>query len=146
MRGPNPETIDSLHGSVGAIVLAAGESRRMEGVDKAFAPLLGRPLVAHSLEVLQGCPHIDEIVLVVGQHNLARGRALVRDRGWHKVNQVCLGGPRRQDSVKEGLERLFACRWVLVHDSERPCLDEGMVLGGLKAATTQRCWSAWATR
>ena len=129
----DPKTRDSLQGSVGAIVLAAGESLRMEGVDKAFALLLGQPLIAHSLEVLERCPHIDQIILVMAKHNLERGRVLVRDKGWLKIGQVCLGGQRRQDSVRLGLERLFPCQWVLVHDSARPCLDEDIIRRGLEA-------------
>lgn len=134
MRDQKSETRDSLQGSVGAIVLAAGGSLRMEGIDKAFASLLGQSLVAHSLEVLERCHRIDQIVLVMAKHNLDRGRALVKDKGWVKINQVCLGGQRRQDSVRLGLERLFPCQWVLVHDSARPCLDEDIIHRGLEAA------------
>ncbi len=127
------EAKGSLHGSVGAIVLGAGESRRMEGVDKALASLLGQPLVAHSLDVLQNCQQIDEIVLVMGSHNLDQGRALARERGWDKVSRVCVGGRRRQDSVRLGLECLSPLKWVLVHDGARPCLDKDMILRGLEA-------------
>ena len=35
---------------VGAVIVAAGRSTRMGGVDKTFASILGRPLVAHTLD------------------------------------------------------------------------------------------------
>ena len=39
--------------TLGAIVVAAGLSTRMEGIDKAFTPLLGMPLIAHCLDQLE---------------------------------------------------------------------------------------------
>jgi molybdopterin-guanine dinucleotide biosynthesis protein A len=38
------------YSSVVAVVLAGGRSRRMGGVDKSFAPLDGRPLLAHVVD------------------------------------------------------------------------------------------------
>ena len=129
----NREERDSLHGSVGAILLGAGGSRRMGGIDKTFEPVGGRPLISYSLDVLQQCSQIDEVVLVLESHNLERGAELVRAGPWNKVARVCLGGPRRQDSVRLGLECLSPLKWVLVHDGARPCLEEDVVLRGLLA-------------
>ena len=47
-----------------------------------------------------------EIVLVLGEHNLEKGRDLAARQGWRKLKHICLGGERRQDSVKAGLDRL----------------------------------------
>lgn len=59
-------------GGVAAIVLAAGSSSRM-GQPKALLPLLGKPLLVHSLDTLRASP-VDEIVLVVGaEANRIRG-------------------------------------------------------------------------
>ena len=38
---------------VGAVIVAAGESRRMDGMDKVFAPLGGKPALAHVLMPLK---------------------------------------------------------------------------------------------
>ena len=119
---------------VGAIVVAAGVSSRMGGVDKVFAPLLSRPLLAHSVRLLASHPLVDEVVLVVADAQVERARRLVREEGWVKVSSVSPGGVRRQDSVARGLEALSPCRWVLVHDGARPCLEADMVSRGLEAA------------
>ena len=119
---------------VGAIVVAAGESRRMRGTDKTFADLLGLPLVAYSLEALHLSPQVDTIVLVLGQHNVKLGEELIGKGQWPKVSQICPGGPRRQDSVKEGLQHLLDSEWVLVHDGARPCLEEDLIRRGMLAA------------
>ena len=124
-----------LAGRVGAVVVAAGGSQRMSGVDKVFAPLLGKPLVAYSLDALEACPLVDEIALVLSAGNLEQGRGLVRDSGWRKVRHVCLGGARRQDSVGCGLAALSPdVRWVLIHDGARPCVTPDIVERGLEAA------------
>ena len=122
--------------------MAAGRSTRMGGVDKTFAPILGRPLVAHTLDRFESSPLVDQIVLVLAEDSLERGRKLVQERGYKKVAHVCAGGQRRQDSVRNGLELLSPCDWVMVHDSARPCLDEAMLQRGLDAAA--KCGSAAA--
>ncbi len=114
----------------------------MGGVDKTFAPILGVPLVAHTLDQFESCPQVDQVVLVLSEDSLDRGRALVQERDYRKVAHVCAGGPRRQDSVRNGLELLTPCDWVLVHDGARPCLDEAMLQRGLDAAA--ECGSAVA--
>ena len=118
----------------GVVIVAAGVSRRMGDVDKVFAPLLGKPLIAHTVAAFEKCPDVGEIVLVLHRDNLDRGRWLVEAEGWTKVKEVCAGGERRQDSVKEGLETLSPCRWVMVHDGARPCVTQDILQGGVQAA------------
>ena len=118
---------------VGVIIVAAGSSTRMEGVDKTFAPLQGRPLITHTLDRFEECSSVSEIVLVLAAGSLDYGRSLVHDRGYRKVSHICAGGKRRQDSVRAGLEVLEPCRWVMVHDGARPGLDTALMLRGLEA-------------
>ena len=127
---------------VGAVVVAAGSSTRMGGIDKIFAPVLGLPLVDYSLDQLERCPSVDQIALVLDAKSLERGVALVRERGYRKVVQLCPGGERRQDSVFNGLKALAGCEWVIVHDGARPCLDDRMLRRGL--AASQECGAAVA--
>ena len=119
---------------VGAIIVAAGTSSRMGGIDKVFAPLDGIPLLARIVTVFQDCPSVHEIVLVLARRSLNQGRKLVKEYSWSKVCTVCAGGPRRQDSVKEGLQRLTKCEWVIIHDGARPCIDIDLIERGLDAA------------
>ena len=127
---------------VGAVIVAAGRSTRMGGVDKTFAPIYGRPLVAHTLDRFESSSLIDQIVLVLAEDSLEQGRKLVEERDYEKVAHVCAGGQRRQDSVRNGLELLSPCDWVIVHDGARPCLDDAILQRGLDAAA--ECGSAVA--
>jgi len=119
---------------VGAVIVAAGRSTRMGGVDKTFAPILGIPLIAHTLHRFQLSPRVDQVVLVLAKDSLEQGRKLVQEGGYSKVTSVCSGGRRRQDSVRFGLDLLTACEWVMVHDGARPCFDDPMLQRGLEAA------------
>lgn len=121
-------------GRVGAVIVAAGESQRMRGIDKMFASVLGRPLLAHTIDPFERSPAVDCIVLVLHPQRLAQGEKLSAASGWKKVVRICAGGQRRQDSVKNGLAALPACQWVIVHDGARPCLEPGLLERGLAEA------------
>jgi len=118
---------------VGAIIAAAGSSRRMGGVDKIFAPLGGKPLLAWSVDTCQRCDLIQQIVITLNSNNLEQGRKLMKERGWSKAS-ICLGGAKRQDSVREGLHQTKDCDWVLIHDGARPFLTVDLIQRGLEAA------------
>ncbi|MCL0097330.1 2-C-methyl-D-erythritol 4-phosphate cytidylyltransferase [Dehalococcoidia bacterium] len=123
-----------MRGKVGAVIAAAGQGQRMSGVDKVFAELGGKPLLARVLDTFQECLVVDEIVLVLGEENLERGRGLVGSHHWPKVTTTCPGGRRRQDSVKNGLQRLRDCRWVVIHDGARPLVTSDLIERGLAEA------------
>ena len=116
------------------MIVAAGSSTRMGGVDKTFAPILGLPLVIHTIDRFELSPFIHQIVLVVAKDSVDYARELVHQRGYKKVTKVSPGGRRRQDSVRFGLESLRGCEWVMVHDGARPCLDESILQRGVEAA------------
>lgn len=116
-----------------AIILAAGKSQRI-GEDKLFYPILNRPLLFWTLNVFQKSHLIDSIVLVLNKDNWEKGKELVNKFGFSKVEQICLGGLRRQDSVREGLKHLPPCHWVVIHDGCRPCLSPEIIERGLELA------------
>ena len=122
------------HQKVAAIIVAAGEGRRMGGVDKMFATLGGEPLLLRATRAFQECPLINQIVVVVGGDKEEKCRHLVAGEEWDKVTDVCLGGRRRQDSVAAGLKRIKNCDWVVIHDGARPLVTVDLIERGLAAA------------
>ena len=116
---------------MGVVIVAAGTSQRMAGINKLFISLGGKPLLAWSVDTCQRCGLIQQIVLVLNDRDLARGRKLKEERGWFKVI-LCPGGARRQDSVKEGLKRIRDCDLVMIHDGARPFLTLDLIENGLK--------------
>jgi 2-C-methyl-D-erythritol 4-phosphate cytidylyltransferase len=50
-----------------------------------------------------------------------------------KGAQVVIGGSRRQDSVRNGLEAISECTFVAIHDGARPCVALDVLKRGLDA-------------
>jgi 2-C-methyl-D-erythritol 4-phosphate cytidylyltransferase len=118
---------------LGAVIVAAGDSQRMGGINKSFVPLGGKPLLAWAVDTCHRCSLFQQIVLVLNDKDLTRGQKLKEERGWSNV-VICLGGARRHDSVREGLHKLRDCDWVMIHDGARPFLTLDLIEDGLKAA------------
>ncbi|MCX6002949.1 MAG: 2-C-methyl-D-erythritol 4-phosphate cytidylyltransferase [Chloroflexi bacterium] len=125
---------DSEQEEVGAVIVAAGRSKRMGGVDKIFAPLAGQPVLLRVLEPFIECPSIDRIVVVLNGRNYDEGKELIVAQNWEKEVAVCIGGRRRQDSVLKGLKQLGVCDYVVIHDGARPLVTIDLIEKGLKAA------------
>lgn len=117
-----------------AIIVAAGEGKRMRGLDKVFTTLYGETILMWATRPFQECELIDQIVVVVSGEKQNYCRRLVAGRKWSKVTDVCVGGKRRQDSVAEGLKLLKTCDWVVVHDGARPLVTVELIERGLREA------------
>jgi len=105
----------------------------MGGIDKVFAPLGGKPILARVIDTFQKCKLVDQIVVVVNAKNIEKCRKLVAEERWSKVSDICAGGRRRQDSVAAGL-KLLNCQWVVIHDGARPLVTKDLIERGLEAA------------
>jgi 2-C-methyl-D-erythritol 4-phosphate cytidylyltransferase len=107
----------------GVILVAAGEGRRFGG-PKAFLDLEGRPLLERAAAPFAS---FRDRVAVLRREDLPRARL----PGWKLV----AGGPRRRDSVENGLGALDpGTATVLVHDAARPLAPEALVARVLEAA------------
>lgn len=121
--------------TVGAIIVSAGASTRMAGVNKTLAEVGGVPVIARTVDVFEKCDAIGSIVVVVSNQSLPTVAEIARERQWKKVLHVRIGGMRRQDSVRIGLKALPEhCKWIVVHDGARPLLTEKMLRDGLLTA------------
>jgi|CXWL01.1.fsa_nt_gi 2-C-methyl-D-erythritol 4-phosphate cytidylyltransferase len=122
-------------GSVCAIIVAAGRSERMGGVDKVFATLMGRPLLAWTLGAFKRCEAIDAVVIVAAEGSVGRMQAFVQEwRFEAKVTAVVPGGATRQESVRAGLEASDGAAIVVVHDAARPLVTAEIITGGVELA------------
>jgi 2-C-methyl-D-erythritol 4-phosphate cytidylyltransferase/2-C-methyl-D-erythritol 2,4-cyclodiphosphate synthase len=121
-----------------AIVVAAGSSSRMGGIDKLTAPIAGRPVLAWTLDAFVQSDAVDRIVLVAAP---GRVESLRAERWLPASVFIVAGGERRQDSVAAGvaeLERLGLddARVVLIHDGARPAVG-GPLIARLAAAAAE---------
>ena len=101
---------------------------------KQYLPLLGQPLIRHTLGVLCDSPVIDRVYVVLSVGDQEWDRHDWSSFGDRLVPLFC-GGASRADSVLNGLRAIADDAsegdWVLVHDAARPCLApwhiEGLV-------------------
>ncbi len=111
-----------------AVIVAAGSSTRMGGVDKILAPLGELPVLAHTLYAFQDSPAVDDIVVVTRPDLLERVGALCQKYGFHKVSKVVAGGETRLESVRAGLREVPSQTTVAaIHDGARPLVSQEII-------------------
>jgi 2-C-methyl-D-erythritol 4-phosphate cytidylyltransferase/2-C-methyl-D-erythritol 2,4-cyclodiphosphate synthase len=118
------------------VIVAAGASTRMGGIDKVTAPIAGRPLLAWTLRPFVAGTPVDRIVVVVAADRVTD----LREAPWMPERaSVVAGGSRRQESVAAGIRELErggtpADRVILVHDAARPAAAADMIGRVVEAA------------
>lgn len=120
---------------VSAIIPAAGMGIRMgSNIPKQFLLLDGKTILHHTLSVLDQCPVVDEIVLVVSEKEIGKAQQQILD-SHSKVAKVIEGGKERQDSVYNGLKSLDSeTDIVVVHDGVRPFVSADLIRETVEAA------------
>lgn len=108
------------------IFLAGGKGTRMQSaIPKQFLPVNQKPLALYSFEVLASLPEIQDFIVVCDQ----RYETLFLKNPLAKMIQLKFArpGPRRQDSLFNGIECLSDNPLVCIHDSVRPLIDASIV-------------------
>lgn len=108
-----------------ALIVAAGRGERAgSDVPKQYAPVAGRPVLAHGYARLQAHPRIADVLVVIkaGQRELLRSA----------IGEVphATGGATRRLSVLAGLEAIAVgggADRVLIHDAARPFVPAGVI-------------------
>ncbi len=124
-----------------AIVPSAGMGTRMGTRKKNLLPILGRPVLARTLDALEACPNVDSIVIATRTEKTVA--EIVGRYGFKKVEKIVRGGKTRQDSVSNALPSVDGgYDIILVHDGARPLVTPETVSECIKAAL--RCGAAVA--
>lgn len=124
-------------GGVPVIVVAAGSSTRMNGINKQTALLCGVPLIIRTLMQFEKCSKISNIILVVKPDELFSMQQLADGYSIKKLSDIVCGGESRQQSVKSGLERLPEnAETVLIHDGARPFVTDEIICSVISALST----------
>ena len=119
----------------GAVIVAAGNASRMEGIDKVMAPLGGEPMLLRTVRTFQNCDAIKEIVVVTRPDLLVKVMGLCKD--FPKVTAVIAGGKDRPESVSNGLNALSSkVKLVAVHDGARPLITWQVIDRAVRAANS----------
>lgn len=117
---------------IGAVLLAAGGSKRFGGVrPKQFLKLNGRPVFSLSLKTFLKTPSVTEIVLVLPKDVILSGAKNLRSFGLRPQDgrlKTVPGGDFRGDSVRRGVQALSRrLDVVLIHDTARPMVTREVI-------------------
>ena len=119
----------------GAVIVAAGNASRMEGIDKVMAQLGGEPMLLRTVRTFQNCDAVKEIVVVTRSDLLVQVMGLCKN--FDKVTAVVAGGKDRPESVSNGLNALSnRVKLVAVHDGARPLVTFEVIDRAVRAANS----------
>jgi len=110
-----------------AVIPSAGKSQRMQGINKLFADLEGKPVIIRTLEAISADQRIKNIILVVSSDVVSRVYDILKKFPIPKLIKIVEGGERRQDSVYQGIINA-ECEYVVIHDGARPLLSESLLM------------------
>ena len=116
----------------GAILLCAGRSSRMDGLDKPTLVFDDIPIFIKSLRKFEDSNLFTKIVIAASKENISEIKNLILH---YKFScEVILGGERRQDSVAIAIDYLsqFSVGKVVIHDSARPHFIKSILTKGMK--------------
>jgi len=118
------------------VIVAAGRGTRMDAKgDKLFLEVNNLPIIGHTWHKFDQHPDIDELVLVIREEALSEFENLASKITPIKPYSFAVGGPERQDSVRNGVRAASEnCEVVAIHDGARPCVDPETVSNAISAA------------
>lgn len=114
-----------------AVILGAGNGTRM-GIDKSklLLDLCGKTVIERSVEAFLNLAVIDEIIVVCRECDVEEFSRLLPDE---EVSFV-IGGTTRQESVRNAVETIDECDYIIIHDGARPLVSQNTILKTLDEA------------
>jgi 2-C-methyl-D-erythritol 4-phosphate cytidylyltransferase len=112
-----------------AVVLAGGTGTRVGlTIPKQLIKIAGKPIIEHTIGLLNASPLIDEILVLMAPGHLDAVHAILRPGAYPKVTRVLEGAETRNATTQRALDALGAeeCN-VLLHDAVRPLLSQRVI-------------------
>lgn len=116
-----------------AIILAAGQGKRMNSaVQKQYMLIKNKPVLYYALSAFEQSD-VDEIILVVGKGETEYCRTEIVERySFCKVAHIVEGGAERYHSVYEGIKCAADADYVFIHDGARPLVSVDVIHTGME--------------
>lgn len=114
-----------------AVILGAGNGTRM-GIDKSklLLDLCGKTVIERSVEAFLNLAVIDEIIVVCRECDVEEFSRLLPD----EEVSFAVGGATRQESVRNAVETIDECDYIIIHDGARPLVSKNTILKTLDEA------------
>lgn len=103
------------------VIVCAGNSTRMGGVNKILLPLGERLVIGVTMQAFQKCESVEEIIIVARESDIPAIREEADKAGITKLKECTTGGATRQESVINGIRCISkGIQLVAIHDGARP--------------------------
>lgn len=129
-----------MNNDTSAIIVSAGNSTRMGGINKQFLKLDNTTVIGMSMKAMQKCDSIKEIIVVTKLEDISKVEKIANDLNVTKLKSVTVGGSTRQESVLNGCKKVSEdTTLITIHDGARPlvlpediekCIYNARVYGG----------------
>ncbi|HEZ7987174.1 MAG TPA: 2-C-methyl-D-erythritol 4-phosphate cytidylyltransferase [Ruminococcus sp.] len=122
--------------TVSAIIVCAGNSSRMCGVNKILAPLGERLVIGITMQKFEACESVKEIIVVARETDIPTIEAEAKAAGITKLTACVTGGSTRQKSVINGIRCISSdTDLISVHDGARPLVKSEHIEKVIKDAS-----------
>jgi 2-C-methyl-D-erythritol 4-phosphate cytidylyltransferase len=106
-----------------------------DSIPKQFHELAGRPIIIRTLQKLDLCPGVTDVLVAVPAEFMGQAEHILERWKIKKVRRVVPGGKERQDSVKNALDHLTeGADLVLIHDAVRPFVSVAKITECIETA------------
>ena len=113
-----------------AIILGAGQSNRMQGIDKILHKVNNEPVILLSLKKFLSLQEINKIIIVSNNDNKNKIENIIKKNieiDHIKKIKLINGGIRRQDSVKKAIDSAPDATQFVIHDAARPFVSKELI-------------------
>lgn len=109
---------------VSVIIVAAGSSARMNGINKQLEKIGDMPVFVMSALKFERSEKVCEIIIAAPPKETARYEMLAREFGVSKLTAVTAGGETRMLSVRNALSAVSVkADYIAIHDGARPLIE-----------------------
>ena len=118
------------------VIVCAGNSTRMGGVNKILLPLGDRKVIGVTMQAFQSCESVYEIIIVAREDDIPAIQAEAEAAGITKLAACTTGGATRQESVINGIRKISKeTEFVAVHVGARPLVKPEHIERAIKDAS-----------
>ena len=111
-----------------AVIPAAGVGSRMGAKEnKVLLEILGRPILAYTLDAFEACSLVHEIIIVAGEQDIFTYQEIVKKYQYKKIHKIVRGGKTRAESVCIGVNEAQDADYGVVHDAARALIKEDVI-------------------
>lgn len=118
------------------VIVCAGNSTRMGGVNKILLPLGERLVIGQTMLAFENSPSVKEIIIAAREDDIPAVKAEAEAAGITKLKECTVGGNTRQESVINGIRCISPdTELIAVHDGARPLVNPEHIEKAIKDAS-----------